>query len=58
MHFTTIGCQIGKERLADPNGSKSDNGVVPDNIGSKRLCSVITGRLEHQSVRIAIWNRG
>ena len=55
MHSITIGSRFGNERLTDLKGSQSDNGVAS---AAGRLCSVITGRLEHLSFCIAIWNRG
>ena len=41
MHFTAIGSQFGDERATEPNGSQSDNGVVPNNVDGRR-CSGIT----------------
>jgi hypothetical protein len=41
MHFNAIGSQFGNERLTDPKGSQSDNGVVPNNVGGRRQCSII-----------------
>jgi hypothetical protein len=58
MHFIAIGSRVGNERLTDLKGSQSENGVEPNNVGGRRLCSVITSRLEHLSLCIAIWNWG
>jgi hypothetical protein len=49
--------QLSSSRFGNDIGSQSDNGVVPNNVGGRRLCSVM-GQLEPLSLRIAIWNRG
>ena len=63
MHFTTIGSQFGKERLADPKGANPIMASCPTTlaVGGGALPSLLpidSREIEHLSLRIAIWNHG